>query len=103
MIPSARPRGAVLLEVEGVRKSFGGVPVLDGVAFSLEAGRVRGLVGENGAGKSTLMKILSGAEMPDTGTMAIDGEPYRPRDPREGRVHQGHDQSHAQDTCLGDR
>ena len=83
MIGTRRPEGAPLLEVEGVGKSFGGVPVLRDVGFSLDAGRVLGLVGENGAGKSTLMNVLGGVLAPDAGRMSLGGEDHRPRTPAE--------------------
>lgn len=50
----------VLLKVEGVSKQFEGNKVLKDINFTLEKGKILGLVGENGAGKSTLMKILFG-------------------------------------------
>ncbi|HJV96655.1 MAG TPA: ATP-binding cassette domain-containing protein, partial [Albitalea sp.] len=75
----------MLLAVDGIGKSFGGTRALDGVSFDLAAGEVHAIVGENGAGKSTLMKILSGAVMPDGGTVRLDGAPYRPRDPMDAR------------------
>ncbi|HEX7023004.1 MAG TPA: ATP-binding cassette domain-containing protein, partial [Trueperaceae bacterium] len=62
-----------LLEMRGIAKHFGGALALDGVDFSLAAGEVHALVGENGAGKSTLMKILSGAQKPDAGTISLEG------------------------------
>jgi rhamnose transport system ATP-binding protein len=64
-----------VLRMTGVEKRYGGVRALRGVAFELTAGEVHAIVGENGAGKSTLIKIISGAEVPDTGVIEIDGKP----------------------------
>ena len=72
-----------LLHVEGLRKSFFGVPVLHGVDFKVEAGRALGLVGENGSGKSTSMNILGGVHQPDAGAMILDGKPYAPQSPKD--------------------
>ena len=60
--------------MEGICKSFLGVQALDNVDFSLLAGEIHALVGENGAGKSTLIKVLTGVEQPDTGTILINGQ-----------------------------
>jgi len=73
------------LEMSGITKKFGATVALDTISFSVAPGTVHALVGENGAGKSTLMKILSGAYQPDAGSMLLDGKPYRPRNPFEGR------------------
>jgi ABC-type sugar transport system ATPase subunit len=62
-----------LLSVSSVSKSFEGVSALRGVSFCLNAGEVHALVGENGAGKSTLIKIMTGAEQPDAGTLTVAG------------------------------
>lgn len=74
-----------LLEYENVRKSFFGVEVLHGIGFTLEAGRVLGLVGENGSGKSTAMNILGGVHPMNSGAIRIDGRPYAPRRPRDAQ------------------
>ena len=71
--------------MEGISKRFGATVALADVSLRVFAGEVHALVGENGAGKSTLMKILSGAYQPDAGRIWIDGVPYRPRNPLEGR------------------
>ena len=62
---------------------YGGVPALRDVSIALAGGTVHALVGENGAGKSTLMKVLAGAIVPDTGTIALDGVPRRWRSPKD--------------------
>ncbi len=72
-------------EMRGIRKAFGATVALDGVGLAVRAGEVCALVGPNGAGKSTLMGVLSGALVPDGGTMALDGSAYRPRDPLAAR------------------
>jgi len=73
------------LRMTGISKSFGSTQALRGVDLELRPGEVHALIGENGAGKSTLMKILSGAEQADAGTMILDGQPYAPRQPQEAR------------------
>ena len=51
---------AALVEMRGIRKSFGSVEALRGVDFRVNAAEIVGLLGDNGAGKSTLIKVLSG-------------------------------------------
>lgn len=69
---SNRP-GQPLLEMRGISKSFPGVKALGGVDITLRRGEVLALMGENGAGKSTLIKILGGAQLPDAGSIHVDG------------------------------
>lgn len=72
---------AELLRIEDVSKSFPGVKALENVSLTLNAGEVRGLVGENGAGKSTLIKIITGAYEKDSGNIYFLGRELRKIDP----------------------
>lgn len=65
-----------MLTMKGITKIYGGVTALDHVDFSLRKGEIMALMGENGAGKSTLVKTLSGAVIPDAGTIEMDGKSY---------------------------
>jgi len=71
-----------LVEMKGLKKSFGGIQALKGVDLSIFGGEVHGLLGENGAGKSTLMRILCGIQQPDEGSIEIEGRPVDFKDPR---------------------
>jgi ABC-type sugar transport system ATPase subunit len=62
------------LEVEGLARSFNGVPAVREVSFTARAGEIHALVGHNGAGKSTVVKLLSGQLVPDAGRILIRGE-----------------------------
>ncbi|GAA1547138.1 simple sugar transport system ATP-binding protein [Microbacterium ginsengiterrae] len=72
-----------LYSVTNISKNYGSVVALQDVSFSVKAGEVVGLVGDNGAGKSTLVKVLSGAHMPDSGEIVLDGEQRSWRSPHE--------------------
>jgi ABC-type sugar transport system ATPase subunit len=74
-----------ILEVAGLRKSFGPVEALRGVDLQLLPGEVLALVGDNGAGKSTLIKHVSGVYRPDAGRMLLAGEPLDLASPRHAR------------------
>ena len=63
--------------VHEISKRFGDAEVLRGVSLSFRSGWVHGLLGANGSGKSTLMKIISGAELPTSGTLEWDGKHSR--------------------------
>jgi ABC-type sugar transport system ATPase subunit len=82
----AEPRNRPVLEVQGLSKAFPGVQALSDVDWELAPGEVHGLAGQNGAGKSTLIKILSGAQKPDRGTVSIDGGPVTFNNPHEAQA-----------------
>ncbi|TCO57298.1 ATP-binding cassette domain-containing protein [Actinocrispum wychmicini] len=64
-----------VLQAKDIVKHYGTVEALRGASFEVGAGEVVALIGDNGAGKSTLVKCLSGAEIPDSGTILIEGTP----------------------------
>ena len=64
------------IEVAGLRKRFGATPALDGMTFTVPAGRVTGFVGPNGAGKSTTMRVILGLDAPDAGAALVGGQRY---------------------------
>ncbi len=73
---------APLLEVRGVRRSFGGREALLGVSLEVAAGEAVGIAGESGAGKSTLARILAGHDRPGAGEVRLEGSPLAKPDPR---------------------
>lgn len=78
-LPPFVPSGAPVLEIHGLRKTYGkgeaAVKALDGVDLHVHAGEVLGLVGESGCGKSTVSKCISGLVHPDAGTLTWKGQP----------------------------
>src|ERR1700761_7271952 len=63
----------IVASVRSCTRQYPGVLALDNATFEVAAGEVRALLGKNGAGKSTMIRLLTGAETPDKGTVAIDG------------------------------
>lgn len=61
-----------LLEVDGLRKSFGGLTAVDGLTFSVDRDEVVGLIGPNGSGKTTTFNLVTGFLSPDGGTVLFD-------------------------------
>ena len=76
------PVGEVVLQVQDVRKEFGGLVAVNDISFDLRAGEIMGLIGPNGAGKSTIFNLISGVQALTAGTVRfmgvrIDGRPAR--------------------------
>ncbi|MET7697190.1 ABC transporter ATP-binding protein [Streptomyces sp. NPDC005485] len=69
---SVKPATSVI-EVSGLRKSYGGRAVVDGVSFAVEEGEIFGILGPNGAGKTTTVECVEGLRVPDAGRVRVTG------------------------------
>jgi fructose transport system ATP-binding protein len=76
---------SAVLTANSVVKTYGRVVALDGADLELFPGEVLAVIGDNGAGKSTLIKCLSGAEVPDNGSIELDGVKVEFKRPQDGR------------------
>jgi branched-chain amino acid transport system ATP-binding protein len=70
-----------LLDVQGLKKHFGGVKAVDGLDFTVEQNSITGLIGPNGAGKTTSFRTIAGFHEPDGGTVTFDGQDLTGADP----------------------
>jgi D-xylose transport system ATP-binding protein len=84
--PIART-GTPLVDMRNINVAFGGVHAVRNVTIDLYPGEVVGLVGGNGAGKSTLTKVLSGAQVADSGDIMVDGQKATITNPRDAKVY----------------
>jgi ATP-binding cassette ChvD family protein len=71
LIPAGERLGQVVIEAEGLTKSFGDRMLIENLTFKLPPGGIVGVIGPNGAGKSTLFKMITGQEKPDSGSIRI--------------------------------
>jgi ABC-2 type transport system ATP-binding protein len=74
---SLNDEDAIIVRVEGLRKSYGNVEAVRGISFEIKKGEVFGLLGPNGAGKTTTLEILEGLRQPDGGSVRVcDLDPF---------------------------
>ena len=66
--------GEVLLSVEGVSLSFGGVVAIRDVTFDIRKGEVRAIIGPNGAGKTSMLNVINGFYQPQEGRITFNGQ-----------------------------
>ncbi len=74
-----------ILKARGLVKRYGRVVALDRADFDLYPGEVLAVIGDNGAGKSSMIKAISGAVVPDAGTIELDGKPVQFASPLAAR------------------
>ncbi len=75
----------LVMQAKGLVKRYGQVTALDGADFELRAGEIMAVIGDNGAGKSSLIKCLSGATIPDEGSIDLDGKAIHFKSPIDAR------------------
>jgi fructose transport system ATP-binding protein len=75
----------LVMQAQGLVKRYGQVTALDGADFELRAGEIMAVIGDNGAGKSSLIKCLSGATIPDEGSIDLDGRAIHFKSPIDAR------------------
>ena len=74
-----------VLELQNIVKRYPGVLALNNVSLHVKKGQILGLIGENGAGKSTLIKTCSGAVIPDSGKILVNGKEFSSMTPQLAR------------------
>ena len=82
---NASAQSRVVMQATSLVKRYGSVTALDGSDFELRSGEILAVIGDNGAGKSSLIKALSGATVPDSGEIQLDGVVTKFRSPIEAR------------------
>ena len=87
MATGARPIGEVLLKLENISLSFGGVKALTDISFDVRAHEIRAIIGPNGAGKSSMLNVINGVYHPQHGTITFRGDVRRDMDPHEAAAH----------------
>jgi branched-chain amino acid transport system ATP-binding protein len=80
---TGRSAGAVVLELDNISLSFGGVKALAGISFDVREHEIRAIIGPNGAGKSSMLNIINGVYRPQTGTVTFLGLTHEHMRPRE--------------------
>jgi len=81
MTTPARRIGNIVLELERITLSFGGVRALSGISFDVREHEIRAIIGPNGAGKSSMLNVINGVYQPQEGTITFHGEVRREMNP----------------------
>jgi branched-chain amino acid transport system ATP-binding protein len=84
--PPAREIGEVVLAVENISLSFGGVRALQEVSFDVRRHEVRAIIGPNGAGKSSMLNVLNGVYRPQRGRIRFEGQEFSAMEPHQAAV-----------------
>ncbi|MBZ0155154.1 MAG: ABC transporter ATP-binding protein [Alphaproteobacteria bacterium] len=80
---NGKKNGEVILELDGISLSFGGIKALSDISFSVRKGEICSIIGPNGAGKSSLLNVINGVYHPQEGSIAFRGQRRKQMRPRE--------------------
>jgi branched-chain amino acid transport system ATP-binding protein len=83
----ARRIGPVILSLENISLSFGGVKALTDISFDVREGEIRSIIGPNGAGKSSMLNVINGVYRPQEGRIVFRGQERRAMQPHEAAAH----------------
>ena len=82
MTTSERRIGDVILAVENISLSFGGVKALTNISFDVRKHEIRSIIGPNGAGKSSMLNVINGVYSPQQGRIVLEGNTFAKMHPR---------------------
>jgi branched-chain amino acid transport system ATP-binding protein len=80
---AARRIGDVILDVQNISLSFGGVKALTDISFNVREHEIRAIIGPNGAGKSSMLNCINGVYQPQQGAITFRGQTFRHMNPRQ--------------------
>ena len=86
MSGGGRRIGEVILRLEGISLSFGGVKALSDISFDVREHEIRAIIGPNGAGKSSMLNVINGVYRPQQGTITFHGETRRDMVPHQAAM-----------------
>jgi len=84
---AAHQTGEVLLKLDNISLSFGGVKALTDISFDVREHEIRAIIGPNGAGKSSMLNVINGVYRPQQGTITYRGEVRRDMDTHDAAAH----------------
>ena len=84
---TARTVGDVILKLDNISLSFGGVKALTDISFDVREHEVRAIIGPNGAGKSSMLNVINGVYHPQQGTITFHGKERRDMDTHDAAAH----------------
>ena len=90
-VAAVKKIGGVVLDVQNISLSFGGVKALTDISFDVREHEIRAIIGPNGAGKSSMLNCINGVYQPQQGSITFQGRTFRHMNPRQVAARIDHD------------